>query len=304
MTKFFTFLAVLLLATNVYSADSATSNAISQEDAGWLGVTQGLTEYLPISSTAHLILVDDFMSQKNEIDENVQSAKNSYFAIIQVGSVLAVILLYWRRMTSILHGFLDKDDNGRRLGINLMISFLPSVIVGLMLDGWLQKKLYNKTAIAISLIVGALIMCIVEWKFSNNHNISKAHKTIDKLTICDAIKIGIWQCLALIPGMSRSMTTIAGGYTCNLKREQSAEYSFLLGAITLAAACVYKLAKDFDTIFCCFSTSTFLVGISIAFIASIIAIRLMIPFISRHGLLPFAIYRIVLGGIIFYGILR
>ncbi|MDR1401480.1 MAG: undecaprenyl-diphosphate phosphatase [Puniceicoccales bacterium] len=273
-----------------------------------LGVTQGITEFLPVSSTAHLILVDKFMldggmaKSRSEADtEDTKSrAKNSYFSLIQFGSIAAILCLYRKRFTSIGMGMLGRDSRGRRLICNLLISFLPAAVIGLFIDGWLQKIAYNANAIAISLVIGGVIIFIAERHYGREKlTWGSSGRTIENLTSTQSLAIGLWQCLAFIPGMSRSMTSIVGGYGCGLGRAAAAEYSFLLGVLTLTAAAGYKFTKDFNVIFAYFGIKLFCLGIFAAFIASIVAIKIFVTFIARHGMLFFAPYRIILAIIIF-----
>lgn len=300
MKAFFIAICIFLAAT----ANGNGEDVFTAKETVALGITQGMTEFLPISSTGHLILVDKFFlnhppaeSNGNETAEALKAhGKSSYFSIIQCGSILAVLSLYGRRFARMGLGVFGKDRRGRRLALNLVASFLPAALVGFAVDGWIQKKLYGAVAISIALLIGSAIMVLAERAY--DRKFGRNFITIENLTLSKSFAIGCWQCLALIPGMSRSMTTIVGGYWCGLRRSEAAEYSFLLGALTLAAATTYKCIKDFDVISLCFGAKTFCTGIAIAFAVSAITIKCFVAFVSRHGTHIFALYRIVLAAVI------
>ncbi|MDR1595583.1 MAG: undecaprenyl-diphosphate phosphatase [Puniceicoccales bacterium] len=299
MKKFFFAICLHLLAATV----SCGNEIFTTGEIIALGVTQGATEFLPISSTAHLIVVDKFFPNR-EIDSGTaqaeleSEAKGSYFSIIQLGSVFAVLFLYRRRFLGIALGVFHKNPSSTKIITNLIISFLPAAVVGCLIDGWVQKTLYGGVVVAVALVVGAGIMVffeIINWKCHREN-----FTTIENLIPKKSLAIGLWQCLALIPGMSRAMTTIVGGHACGLRRSEAAEYSFLLGAMTLTAASVYKFTKDFRTIFACLSIKSFFLGIVVAFAVSVVSLRLLVLMNSRGGMILFAFYRIVLAAVVFY----
>jgi undecaprenyl-diphosphatase len=207
-----------------------------------LGATQGITEFLPISSTGHMILVHRLLNGECGNDNLTahSRAMNSYFAIIQCGSILAIVLVFHGRILSVFAAFCGRNPEGLQLAKNLLVSLLPAAATGLFFDGILQKLLYNPTGVACALIFGAALIFAFEKKYSCVRN----SLSINELRTFSALKIGLWQCLALIPGMSRSMATILGGYSCKLMRRAAAEYSFLLGLITLFLATEYVAARS------------------------------------------------------------
>ncbi|MDR1433433.1 MAG: undecaprenyl-diphosphate phosphatase [Puniceicoccales bacterium] len=293
-------MAICILS--ISCANASGGDIFTAGEAVALGITQGATEFLPISSTGHLILVDKFLlnhrlEEFGDGEDVAASAlrargKSSYFCIIQCGSILAVLLLYRNRFLQMALSVLGKDCRGRKLAINLIVSFLPAALVGLAADGWIQKKLYGEIAISMALLIGSAIMLLAE--MAHNKKSEANFVSIEDLTARKSFAIGCWQCLALIPGMSRSMATIVGGYGCGLRRSDAVEYSFLLGALTLAATVMYKCARDFDAIFLCLGAGTFFMGIAIAFAVSAATIKIFTAFVARHGTYVFAAYRIVL----------
>jgi undecaprenyl-diphosphatase len=260
-----------------------------------LGITQGVTEFLPVSSTGHMILANRVLN--GELGGGAHNrAMNSYFVIIQCGSILAIILVFWRRILSVFAALFGRSSEGLRLARNLLASLIPAAVVGIFLDGILQKLFYNPTCIACALILGAALIFAFEKKYSYARNTLN----VNDLQIFSSVKIGLWQCLALIPGMSRSMATILGGYSCGLGRKDAAEYSFLLGLVTLSMATVFKLIKDREVIFNCFTPAMFFTGTFVAFIFSILTIRIFLKFLTTNGMRPFAWYRIFLGLLILF----
>ncbi|MDR0595483.1 MAG: undecaprenyl-diphosphate phosphatase [Puniceicoccales bacterium] len=301
MIKKILVLAICLVCKTFCYAESSAQSCrpkCNYETAIVLGITQGVTEFLPISSTAHMILVNEMLNKRsgnpNSFDCN--RAINSYFTIIQCGSILAIILMFPRRILSVILALCGRSSEGLRLTKNLFLSFFPAAVVGLFLDGILQKLMYNPITIACALIFGAVLIFVAERKYSYARN----SLTINQLQTLSSLKIGLWQCLALIPGMSRSMATIIGAYTCNLRRKDAAEYSFLLGVVTLSLATIFKLIKDSEVIFNYFTPMMFFVGIFVAFIFSILSIKIFLNFLGTNGMRPFAWYRILLGFLILF----
>lgn len=275
---------------NTENIDTHNDNNISVNNI-LLGCIQGVTEFLPISSTGHMILVEHFFNKNNQAPE-YREAMNAYFTIIQSGSVLAIVILFWGHIREMFMACFLKSTRGRNLIRNLAISFIPAGLLGALFDGILQNRLYNPPCIACALIFGAMIMIHSERKYSQS---STKSDTIDTLSIKNSLKIGLWQCLALIPGMSRSMTTIVGGYFCGLNKKSAAEYSFLLGFLTLSAATIFKLFTNHTVLFSYFDTETFIQGILVAFVCSLLTMRIFLSYLNKHGLKLFAWYRIVLG---------
>ncbi|MDR2776924.1 MAG: undecaprenyl-diphosphate phosphatase [Puniceicoccales bacterium] len=290
---------LILTIAMAFLTNSHGENIFTTKESIILGITQGTTEFLPISSTGHLILVDRFLLSHEPLpsgdadDSKVSKAQaqNAYFVIIQFGSMLAVLFLYKRRFTDMFLGLFGHNYHGRNLIFNLTASFLPAAIIGPFISGWL-KILYHALPVAIALIIGGIIMIRVEKSYRKRW--MRGYGRIDNLTFAKSFFIGLWQCLAFIPGTSRSMATIVGGYRCGLRRSEAAEYSFLLGFVTLSAATIYEFVKFFDIIFLYFSVKTFLLGISIACLSSMVAIKFLISFIARNGMMIFAWYRIIL----------
>jgi undecaprenyl-diphosphatase len=261
---------------------------LSINDALILGVVEGLTEFLPISSTGHLILTQHFMGLP------ASKGLDAYLIAVQFGAILAVLVLYWKRFLQMLAGVGDlvqfKATGARQLDLNLLIAFLPAAIVGLAADGFIEGQLFNPRVVVISLSVGALIMLFASY-------LKKHDGGVDGLTAKNALFIGLWQVLSLVPGMSRSMTTIVGGVSQKLSATAAAEFSFLLGAITLGAACLYKVIGCGSEILA-LGVWPVVVGFVAAFVSAVAGVKILVGALNRWGLAPWAWYRIILAGVV------
>ena len=252
------------------------------------GVVEGLTEFLPVSSTAHLLLFSwlvDFNSIQNNLFE----------IVIQFGAILAVVVIYRVRIFSLLVDFHKK--NNQKLLLNLLIAFLPAAFLGLAFHSFIKQVLFSSAVIAWALIVGGAVMILVDRK-ERKSNI----KNIDEVTPLKAFAIGCFQSIAMIPGISRSGATIIGGLLLKFNRQTATEFSFFLSIPTIAAATFYDLYKNYANL--TFSgAELILVGFLAAFISAILVIKWFIGYVSKHNFVPFAIYRIVLGIVILFFVL-
>ena len=250
--------------------------------AAILGVVEGATEFLPISSTGHLILAGDLL---NFMDH----AKRSVFEIaIQLGAILAVVWEYRTRFVSTFAG-IGRDPLANRLIVNLAIAFLPLAMLGLAFGDTIKHYLFKPVPVALAFIIGALIIL---WAEKRQHTVT-IH-TVDDIRPQDAIKLGLAQAVALIPGMSRSGSTIIGGLFFGLSRKAAAEFSFFLAVPTLGIASVYSMYKD-RALLSMDDMGAWAMGFIFAFISAMIAVRALIRYVSHHDFTIFAWYRIVFG---------
>ncbi|OQX11054.1 MAG: undecaprenyl-diphosphatase [Thiothrix lacustris] len=250
--------------------------------AAVMGLVEGATEFLPVSSTGHLILAGDLM---NFMDH----AKRGVFEIaIQLGAILAVIWEYRTRFISTFAG-IGRDPLANRLLINLAIAFLPLAVLGLMFGDMIKAVLFNPVPVAIAFIVGGLIIL---WAEKRQHNVTIA--TVDDIRPKDALKLGLAQAVALIPGMSRSGSTIIGGLFFGLSRQAAAEFSFFLAVPTLGIASIYSMYKE-RALLSMDDMGAWAVGFVFAFISAMIAVRALIRYVSNHDFTVFAWYRIAFG---------
>ena len=274
---------------------------MSYVDASIYGLVEGITEFLPISSTGHLILVSEFLKKEGGEDEYTE-AINAYLIVIQAGAILSVALIYRKELWSIALGVLGLDPRGRRLGLNLFLAFLPAALVGPFLDDWIETLLFGLLPIAFALFAGALLMWWVEFRKKKQHQTAspESEKTLDDLSWKNSLFIGIMQCVAMWPGTSRSMMTIVAGYLVGLQRAKAAEFSFLLGLITLTAAAGYKAVTKWEIMMENLQLGPVFWGCFVAGISAALSVYWLVGYLSRRGLGIFVWYRILLSMIVLY----
>ncbi|HVF65258.1 MAG TPA: undecaprenyl-diphosphate phosphatase [Casimicrobiaceae bacterium] len=253
-----------------------------------LGIVEGLTEFLPISSTGHLIIAGSLLGYVG--------AKASVFEIaIQSGAMLAVVWEYRKRFAAALTGAL-RDATARRFIMNLVIAFIPAALLGLLVGGAVKSLLFHPVPVAVAFVVGALIILWVERRQARRP-LSVRVDDVDDMTATDALKIGLAQTFALIPGTSRSGATIIGGMLFGLSRKAATEFSFFLAVPTLVAAGAYSLWKE-RSLLSSADIPSFAVGIAVSFVAALLCIRWLVRYVSRNDFVPFAWYRIAFGIIV------
>lgn len=235
-----------------------------------LAIIEGITEFLPVSSTGHMIIASSIMGISHD------EFTKMYTVNIQFGAILSVLVLYTRR-------FLQTKD----FYYKLFVAFLPAAVIGFLLNDYIDALLENVVVVAISLLVGGIILVFID-------PIAKEYPKDREITYTEAFKIGFYQCIAMIPGVSRSAATIIGGMFQGLTRKQSAEFSFFLAVPTMAAAAGYKFLKTYESIQVS-DIKILLFGNVVAFIVAMLAIRFFINFLTKYGFKLFGYYRIVLG---------
>ncbi len=250
--------------------------------AAVMGVVEGLTEFLPISSTGHLILAGALLG--------FDDAKSKVFDIaIQTGAILAVIIVYWQKLRSTAAG-IASDAAARRFVINVAIGFLPAVLLGLLFGKAIKAHLFTPTVVATTFIIGGFIILWAERRPASAVRV----QDVDQMTPLDALKVGLVQCLAMVPGTSRSGATIIGGMLLGLSRKAATDYSFFLAIPTLIGAGLYSLYKE-RALLSVADLPMFGVGLLFSFISAWICVRWLLRYISTHNFVPFAWYRIVFG---------
>jgi undecaprenyl-diphosphatase len=264
--------------------------------AAVMGLVEGLTEFLPISSTGHLILAGSLLEFKGD------GAKVFEIAI-QTGAMLAVVWEYRRRLTATLTGILH-DTVAQRFARNVVVAFLPAAFFGVLFGGVVKEHLFSPIPVATALIVGGVIILLVErWHRSrygarDTEGTRQARvETVDDMTALDALKVGLLQCLALIPGTSRSGATIIGAMTIGFSRRCATEFSFYLGIPTLVGAGAYSVWKERDALRL-EDLPMFSVGLIVAFVSALLCIRWLIRYVSTHDFTIFGWYRIAFGGLV------
>jgi undecaprenyl-diphosphatase len=252
--------------------------------AAILGIVEGLTEFLPISSTGHLILAGDLLNFNDE--------KGKVFEIvIQFAAILAVCWEYRAKILKVVGG-LSSESAARKFVMNLMVAFMPAAVLGLLFAKAIKAHLFAPIPVALAFIVGGLIIL---WAEKREHKI--AVQEVDDMSWMDALKVGFAQTLALIPGMSRSGSTIIGGLLFGLSRKAATEFSFFLAIPTLTAATVYEVAK-YHSLFQSEDLGMFAVGGIFSFVSAFLCVRWLLRYISHHDFTVFAWYRIAFGVIV------
>jgi undecaprenyl-diphosphatase len=257
--------------------------------AAILGIVEGLTEFLPISSTGHLILAGSLL--------NFTGEKAKVFEIaIQTGAIIAVIMLYWQRCWGTVAG-LARDPLSRKFAVNVIIGVLPAIALGLALGSFIKSHLFTPQVVATTFILGGFIILWVERKRPGRDEGKARVNHLDDLSWQDALKVGLIQCLAMVPGTSRSGATIIGGMIVGLSRKTAAEYSFFLAIPTLTGAGAYSLYKE-RALLSVADVPMFAVGLVFAFLSAWLCIKWLIKYVSSHTFVPFAWYRIVFGVVV------
>jgi len=263
-----------------------------------IAIVEGLTEFLPVSSTGHMIIAQSLLGI--ESDEFVKA----FTVIIQFGAILSVIVLYWKRFFRLNHNIPETAKGNFLKTIfykfefywKLLAGFMPAAVLGLIFSDKIDELLESVTVVAVMLVLGGIIMLFVDKWFN------RPEEGPQEITYKNAFIIGFYQCIAMIPGVSRSMATIVGGMTRGLSRKNAAEFSFFLAVPTMAAATGYKLLKLFtsDTGFELLQENigVLIIGNVVAFIVALLAIKFFIGFVTKYGFKLFGWYRIIVGGII------
>lgn len=262
-----------------------------------LGVVQGITEYLPISSTGHMILVNEFLHLNFDSD-----FVNTFFVVIQLGSIMAVVVLYFKKLWPF--DFKHTTSNERKkvwiLWSKVLVGCIPAGVVGILFDDFIDVYLYKPMVIALALIIYGIIFIIVE-----SCHITQSMNTLEDIDYITAANIGLFQMLALIPGTSRSGSTVIGGRILGVSKEAVSEFSFFMAVPVMAGATMLKLLKcgfGFNMI----QWVVLLIGTLVAFVVSVISIRFLMNYIKKHDFKAFGVYRIVLGilVIVYFGFIK
>jgi len=291
----------------VAAAADGVSSGLTWWKAAILGVVEGVTEFLPISSTGHLLVTQRLLGLGDTAADT--AAANTYAIAIQFGAIVAVAGLFWRRFVEMLKGLVGRSPDGRRLLVNLVVAFLPAAVVGFLLDDKIEELLFGPWPIIAAWAVGGVLILVLEWRGlipSRGEKVEGRDPVFD-ITLRQAAVVGVVQVLAMWPGTSRSLVTILAALLVGMKMVQAVEFSFLLGFLTLSAASGYALLKDGDTLVAQFGTLTPLVGALFALVSAVVAIRWMLTYLEQHSFSIFGWYRLgaavlaaglVLGGVL------
>ena len=255
-----------------------------------IGIIEGITEWLPVSSTGHMILFDEFVKLKVSAE-----FLELFLVVIQLGAILAVPILFFDKLNPFSR---KKSHNERRDTISLwckvIVGAMPAAVIGVFLDEFFDKYLYNYVVVAVALVAYGILFIVIE-KFLGDKQ--KRVEEVTDLSYSDALKIGAYQVLALIPGTSRSGSTILGGMLSGVSRTASAEFSFFMAIPIMAGASGYKLLRFLLAGFTATSAeiAILLIGIFTSFLVSLVVIKFLMDFVRRHSFAPFGVYRIILG---------
>jgi undecaprenyl-diphosphatase len=253
-----------------------------------LGIVEGVTEFLPVSSTGHLILATELLG----FDAEKWAAFN---VIIQLGAILAIVVLYWRTFWAVLEGLIRRNAMSWRFVRNVLLGFLPSAILGFLLINYIEQLLGAPKVVAVMFILGGIAIIVIE-------RLVKKHDVVGvaEMPASRALGIGLVQCLAMVPGVSRSGATIMGALSLGIERRTAAEFSFFLAVPTMLGATTLELLKHHDEMLSGAHGVGFgavAVGFVVSFIVAIVVVKAFVAYISRHGFTPFAWYRIVAGAV-------
>jgi undecaprenyl-diphosphatase len=251
-----------------------------------MGIVEGLTEFLPVSSTGHLILTGSLLGFDDDRAKVFDIA-------IQTGAILAVIIVYWHKIRDTLVA-LPSQRQAQRFALNVLVGFLPAMVIGLLAYKTIKQHLFNPGVVAGAFIVGALIIL---WAERRQTTAAPRVHSVDDMTMLDALKVGFVQCLGMIPGTSRSGATIIGGMLLGLSRRAATEFSFFLAIPTLVGAGVYSLYKE-RALLSAADLPLFLVGLAVSFVSAWLCVRWLLRYISTHSFTPFAWYRIAFGMVV------
>jgi undecaprenyl-diphosphatase len=276
----------------------AEQKILTTTQAVILGVVEGLTEYLPVSSTGHLLLTERIMGIGEGPDQSparraqTKEAVDAYTICIQAGAIIAVLWLYFGRIQQILLGLIGRDAAGRRLLFNVAAGFLPAAVLGLLFNKLIKSYLFGPWPVVVAWLAGGLAILAVSWRNRARQQGPQPGRLLDDMTWRMALIIGFAQCIAMWPGVSRSLVTIVGGLMVGLSMTAAVEYSFLLGVVTLGAATAYDTLKHGQLMLQTFDHYSLIIGVVVAFIAAVISVKWMVRYLSRHGLALFGYYRV------------
>jgi len=292
----------VLVGIIVITAGAALAGNSSDGDSGLsitqaivFGIVEGLTEYLPISSTGHLLVAKEIMGLGSEASS--EAAINAYIVVIQFGAIIAILVICLNRFISLYKGVFQGDAAGRKLLANLIFAFLPAVVIGLALEDQIKGHLFGTFPVIIGWVAGGLV--ILGFAFLCRYRSIDLHqgKALEDITIPVALFIGVAQCLAMWPGVSRSLATILGALFMGVSMAAAVEFSFLLGAVTLSAASIYDLLKHGQDMMQVFDLSSMALGLVFAFVSAVLSVKWMVGYLNRYGLELFGYYRIAIAGV-------
>ncbi len=287
-----------LLAMDRTSPGESASEGMTYFQAAVLGVVEGVTEYLPISSTGHLLLAQRIMQIGTEAgsphppSQKNKTAADAYAICIQAGAIVAVLGLYMKRVKQMCLGIAGRDAQGLRMLVNLAAAFLPAAALGFLLHRLIKSYLFGPWPIIFAWFVGGLAILWIEWRRRSSPASRLQGAALSSLNVRMALVIGLAQCVAMWPGVSRSLATILGGIMVGLSTPAAVEFSFLLGVVTLGAATLFDAIQHGQEMLEAFNALALLLGLATAFLSAVVSVKWMVNYLNRHGLEIFGYYRV------------
>lgn len=269
--------------------DGMAATGLSVGAAIVLGLVEGLTEYLPVSSTGHLLVTNEILGLGGTEAED--RALDAYAICIQAGAILAVVFLYWSRIRQMLDGLIGRSTEGRQVTLAVIAAFVPTALIALAFKDLVRDRLFGAPPVAIAWLVGGVAILVL----TRSGVLQRAGRELEQITMTQAALIGLGQAVALWPGTSRSLVTIVAGVLVGLSLGAAVEFSFLLGLVTLSAATVLTAIEDGELLVDTFGLVTPLVGLMVAFVAAVASVRWMVSWLQQRGLNVFGWYRIAIG---------
>jgi undecaprenyl-diphosphatase len=275
------------------AASEAAKHELTAAKAVLLGIVEGITEFLPISSTGHLVVTEKLINVGTH--HGTKDAADTYAITIQSGAILAVIVLYWRRLVEMARGVVGRDVEGRRIASATLVAFIPAAVVGVALEKAIRDQLFGVWPIIVAWAVGGVVILLFARRLHERGERSGA--PLESITIRAAVIIGVAQVLALWPGTSRSMVTILAALAIGYSVGAAVEFSFLLGLLTLGAATAFDLVRHGKELFDTYGVLNPFLGFLFAFLFAVVAIRWMVTYLRHHGLEIFGWYRLFIAGV-------
>ena len=269
--------------------DEGTGTGLSVFAAIVLGLVEGLTEYLPVSSTGHLLVTNELLGLGGTEAED--TALDAYAICIQAGAILAVLFLYWERILQMVDGLIGRSDDGRRILLAVIGAFIPTAIIGLAFKDLVRDNLFGVGPVAAAWLVGGLAILVL----TRTGLLDRAGIELSQISVVQALLIGVGQAVALWPGVSRSLVTIVAGVLVGLSLRAAVEFSFLLGLVTLSAATALTALQEGDLLIDTFGYLTPAIGLVVAFVAAVASVRWMVSWLQDRGLNIFGYYRVLIG---------